>query len=70
MPLLELADVFLNCEGMDFCSNDDAGYWNDVACVNCYGSEDGSTGCVLFNRLAAGTTLDLMVYPEEVTLKV
>ncbi|CAL4994580.1 unnamed protein product [Urochloa decumbens] len=69
MPLLVTAEVFIDGKSADTCHNDDPGYCGNGSCVNCYGIDDGSAGCVLLQGLAAATELKLMSVPEAFILK-
>lgn len=68
MPLLVTAEVFIDDKSEDTCQYKDQGYCDENSCVNCYGSDDGSAGCVLLQGLAAAAELKLRSVPQAVLL--
>ncbi|KAL6658226.1 hypothetical protein ACP70R_003812 [Stipagrostis hirtigluma subsp. patula] len=69
MPSLGTATVQFNSNCVDFCDNDDSGYCGDASCDGCYGTDDGSAGCVLLRGLSAATKLKLISNPKVFILK-
>ncbi|KAL6658245.1 hypothetical protein ACP70R_003831 [Stipagrostis hirtigluma subsp. patula] len=69
MPLLVTAVVELDSEFRDRCDGLDPGYCDDEFCDGCYGTDDGSAGCVLLKSLSAATDLTLTADPEVFILK-
>lgn len=68
MPLLVAAEVLNDDKSVHICHNGDPGYCDDDSCVNCYGIDDATAGCVLLQALAAATELKLISVPEAVLL--
>ncbi|KAL6868170.1 hypothetical protein ACP4OV_015015 [Aristida adscensionis] len=66
MPVLVTAIIKFGPLCEDDCSNDDPGYCYDSDCEACYGTDDGSAGCVLLKGLSAATNLELIApHPME-----
>ncbi|CAO2148157.1 unnamed protein product [Urochloa humidicola] len=69
MPELVTGIVIFNNKSEDCCYNGDPGYCADASCAWCYGTDDGSAGCVLLSGLAAATNLKLLSAPQVFLLK-